>query len=78
MSAMKILMDKVASPEFKTSHQYNDKYRKELAAILSHSLMKYSTKFEENNWSEKAAFTLGYNKAVEDLVKFLLDNNEEV
>jgi hypothetical protein len=40
--------------------------------------MKYSTNFEENNWSEKTAFTLGYNKAVEDLMKFLLDNPEEL
>jgi hypothetical protein len=75
---MKILAEKVASPEFQTSHQYNDKYRQELGAILSHSLIKYSTNFQENNWSEKTAYTLGYNKAVEDLMKFLLDNSEEI
>lgn len=75
---MKILTEKVGSEEFKTSHQYNDKYRHELAAILSQSTIKYSTKFDEVNWSAKTAYTLGYNRAVEDLVKFLLDNQEEL
>lgn len=68
----------MASAEFKTNHLYNDKYRKELAGLLSQVKRSISTEFDKINWSEKAAFTIGYNKAVDDLTKFLLDNTEEM
>jgi hypothetical protein len=78
MSPIKILADKVGTEAFRTNHLYNDVYRKELAGLLTQATKHYSTKFDEVNWSEKTAFALGYNKAVNDLISFLLDKIEDI
>jgi hypothetical protein len=46
--------------------------------LLTQATKHYSTKFDEVNWSEKTAFALGYNKAVNDLISFLLDKIEDI
>lgn len=40
--------------------------------------MKYTTKFEEPNWGERTAYTIGYNNAIDDLINFLVDKMEDL